>query len=684
MLSDIIRSKDYFMLRKTINGYKIEKFVGAGQFGEVYKATKNNKVYAIKFIRKDFMFKDIQEGRFKREVSALQKVKGKYTVKIFEDGEHMEGSIPYRMIIMEYVNGQTLREIRNGDDKSWNQDKAIALIIDVLKGLKDVHDAGIIHRDLKPENIKITNDGKLKILDYGLAKIIDYSSITQTGKPIGTFFYMSPELAKGEKPIKSGSDYYSVGVMLFELLTGQILFYPATDAQIIHKTINVKPPYPSSLNPKITNNIENVILKLLNKQVFQRYHSIEEIIDALTQMPAEIKPSKAEKVKFYPRIIPNDTSILEDFLKINEIDGVDFPINLHYLYKKLHTLLRRKSNTMEFFADPSTNRMAFTNFRKTKGLRELSYAPQGYDALTPDAFTDDDYLKEFVSKIVELQVTNGCNILTAPFFYFDNTTDDWFPLNLKLLRESIDYVRTNYPQYKISGAICTQAEILCKQKERNTIIEDYGHCKTDFLQFFIDKIYDGVNDAQLYNFILTAKSIKEYSHTKIVACRMPTVALGLLTIGFDAITSGLGVLDSFSKSIIVKEEEGRMPTRYYFRDLLTCVVINAQSKLYQDILSQEDELKKQFPKLGINLKCNCDGCNHGSLSANFQKPRLHFLHEIKKDIEEVNAVKPSEVKTYITSRIDKAYVLQQKLIDNGIKLSSPTYLQTWKDILLKF
>lgn len=672
------------MLGKTINGYKINKFIGSGQFGEVYEATKNNNVYAIKFIRTDFMFKDIQEERFKREVSALQKVKGKYTVEIFEDGEHIEGSIPYRMIVMEYVDGKTLREIRNGDNKPWNQDKTITLIIDVLKGLKDIHDAGIIHRDLKPENIKITKDGKLKILDYGLAKIIDYSSITQSGKPIGTFFYMSPELAKGEKPIKPGSDYYSVGVILFELLTGQILFYPSTDAQIIHKTINVKPPYPSSLNPKITNNIENVILKLLSKQVFQRYNSIEEVIDALIKKPTEIKPSKAEKVKFYPRVIPNDTNVLQDFLKENNIDGVDFPINLHYLYKNLHTLLRKKSDVMEFFADPSTNRMAFTNFRKTKGLRELSYAPQGYDALTPDTFADEDYLKEFVQKVIELQVTNGCNILTAPFFYFDNTTDDWFPVNLKLLRESIDYVRTNYPQYKISGAICTQAETLCREKERNTIIEDYGQCKTDYLQFFIDKIYDEVNDAQLYNFILTAKTIKEYSHTKIVACRMPTVALGLLAVGFDAITSGLGVLDNFTKSIIVKEDEGRMPTRYYFRDLLTCVVINAQSKLYQDILSQEDELKKQFPKLEINLKCNCDGCNHGSLSANFQKPRLHFLHEIKKDIEEVNAVKPSEVKTYITSRIDKAYVLQQKLIDNGIKLSSPTYLQTWKDILLKF
>lgn len=668
---------------KTINGYKIERFVGSGQFGEVYKAIKNNSTYAIKFIRKDFMYADIQDERFRREVSALQKVKSKYAVTIYEEGEHIEGTIPYRMIVMDFVEGETLREIRNKDNKPWPQDKAISLVVEIITGLKDIHSADIIHRDLKPENIKVTKDGNVKILDYGLAKIIDYSSITQTGRPVGTFFYMSPEQAKGEKPIRPGSDYYSVGVMLYELLTGQLLFYPSTDAQIIYKTINVKPPYPASINPRIDNYIENAILKLLSKQVYERYNSIEEIINALTQKPEEVESSKAEKVKYYPRVIPNDTSVLVDFLLKNSIDGVDFPINLHNQYKKLSGLLRQRNSRIDFFADPSTNRMAFTNFRKTKGLRELSYAPQGYDALTADIFNDDDYLKEFVSKVLDLQIANGCNIITAPYFFFDNTSDDWYPINLKLLRESIEYVRKKYPQYKISGAICTQAEILCKQKEREKIIEDFGHCKTDYMQFFIDKIYDDVNDAQLYNFILTAKSIKDYSHTKIIACRIPTVALGLLTIGFDAVTSGLGVIDNFTKSIIIKEDEGRMPTRYYFKDLLMCVVISPKSRLFQDILSQEDELKKLFPKLDISLTCNCDGCSHGTLTENFQKPRLHFLHMMKNEIEEINSLKSLEAKEYFIKRIDNAHSLQQKLVDKGIKLN-PRYLQTWKDILLKF
>lgn len=672
------------MLGKTIHGYKIEKSLGAGQFGDVYKATKDGKTYAIKFIRKSFIYQNINDERFNREIAALQKVKSKYTVQIYEDGEYTEGLTQYRMIVMDCAEGETLRSILNrGKNKPWEQSEAISLVIKILNGLKDIHDAGIIHRDLKPENIQVSN-GEIKILDYGLAKIIDYSSITQTGQPLGTFFYMSPEQVKGEKPITQVSDYYSAGSILFELLTGGILFYPATSAEIIHKTVNVKPPYPSSINPKIENHIENVVLKLLSKQPFQRYNSTHEIIQALTEKQSQIKTGKAEEVKFYPRIIPNDTTVMESFLENNSIYGVDFPINLHGQYKKLNTLLRKRSDKLDFFADPSTNRLAFTNFRKTKGLRELPYAPQGYDALTADVFTDDAYLKDFVEKVIELQVSNGCNILTAPFFFFDNTSDDWYQVNLKLLRESIQYIKNKYPQYNVSGAICTQAEILCRQKEREKIIEDYGNCKTDIMQFFIDKIYDGVNDAQLYNFILTAKSIKEFSHTKIVACRMPTVALGLLTIGFDAITSGLGVIDNFTKAIIVKEDEGRMPTRHYFRDLLLCVVRSPKSRLFEDILSQESELKTIFPKLDINFTCNCDGCNHGTLTESFQKPRLHFLHAIKKDISEINSEKPSEAKQHFIDRIDKAYALQQKLTEKGIKLSSPSYLRTWKEILLKF
>jgi len=316
----------------------------------------------------------------------------------------------------------------------------------------------------------------------------------------------------------------------------------------------------------------------------------------------------------------------------------------------------------------------------------LPYAPDGFDPLDGDDFKDISSIKKFVEKVINLQIANGCSVLTAPFFYFENIGDDWFDINIKMLKESIDLIRRKYPQYKISGAICTNAEIFCRKKERSAIINQYGHCDPDFLQFYIDKICENTVDAQIYNFIKAALEIKNFNKTKIVACRVPAVAMGLLTVGFDAITSGLAVLESFDKGVITKEEDSaRMPTRRYFPELLLSVSMTSKTKLHEEILAIESQIKKDNPKIKFNFECNCPGCQKNPmLSDIFQKPRLHFLCIRGMEIKELNDIKTSEQKKYFFARIDKAYYLQKELIKNGLKLNSPEYLMTWKDILKRF
>ncbi len=672
------------MIGKTINGYAIKEFLGKGSFGEVYKAVKENIYYAIKFIRTDFIF-DIERERLHREIVALQRVDSKSTVKYFEDGDYTENFTNYKYIVMELVEGETLREYLHKKGTALEEAESVALITNILNGINHIHSNNIIHRDLKPENIKIINGSDIKILDYGLSKVIDYSSITQTGAQLGSYYYMSPEQVKGEKPISPVSDFYAIGSMLFELLTGTILFYPSTEAEIVYKTVYVKPPFPSTINPKVTNHLENLILKLLQKEPYERFRTVDEILEELHKPTPAPKVEKAEKLKFYPRLIQNDTTIIDTFLKDNKIDGADFPINLHAQYKSIASLLKKRSSAIDFFADPSTNRLVFTNFRKTKGLVALPYAPTGFDPLEPDYFSTVEIIKDFARTVIDLQIANGCSILTAPFFYFDNTNDDWYVINIKLLRESIDYVREKYPQYKVSGAICTQAETLCRKKERQSIIEDFGYSQMDFCQFYIDEITENTVDAQLYNFILTGKSIKEFNKCKLVACRVPGVAQGLLSVGFDAITSGLAVIESFNKGVIVKDEDSvTMPTRFYFPDLLLSVTMNSGSGLVADILAQEEDLKQKLPDIAFSLSCTCKGCEDGKMSTNFQQPRLHFLHARQKEIAELNAIDVNQRKIYFIERINKAYLLQQKLVGQGIKLKSPSYLLTWKEILEKY
>lgn len=669
------------MLNKVIDGYKVVSYLGKGGFGLVFKAEKDGQFYAIKFIRTDIIRNDIDLQRIEREIAALSKVDSPHAVKYFEHGFYEEAYVKYRYIVMEYLDGKTLREVLSERAVPYEQKEAIEITKSILAGLTDIHAKNIVHRDLKPENIFVTSDG-IKILDYGLSKIIDYSSITQTGAALGTFFYMSPEQIRGNKPVNHTSDFYSIGVMLYEMLTSKILFYPASDAEIIYKTINEKPPFPSTLNPKISNNVENAILKLLEKDSFKRYKTIPEIIDALEKKSKDRDAAKADRLKFYPRFIQTDTEITKAYLDKHTLDGADFPINLHAGYKQLHGILRSKASSMDFFADPGTNRLTFSNFTETSGLVKLPYAPSGFDVLDIADFPDRASIRLYAEKVIDLQVANGCTVLTAPFFWFDNVKDDWFTINIKLLREGSEYVRERYPQYQYSGAICTQAEILCRKSERETIIEDYGNCDIDFLQLYVDKIYEDTTEVQLFNFITTGLSIKEYSKAKIIACRVPSIGLGLLTVGFDAVTSGLAVLDSFSKGVITKEGEARSTTRHYFPDLLKAVT--TKSRVEQDIISQEAALHKQLPHLSFGLTCRCDGCVHDTLTDVFQKPRLHFLCARNVELSEINALSSKDRKKHFMARIDKAYELQTQLISNGIKLDSPKYLQSWKEILGKF
>jgi len=669
------------MLGKDVDGYQIVEYLGKGGFGLVFRAEKAGKSYAIKFIRTEFIRNDYEMKRIDREIAALSKVKSDYTVDYFESGVYTEDYTTYRYIVMEYLEGETLRERLAREAKVYNEEEVIQLIEQILNGIGSIHESSIIHRDIKPENVFITKLG-IKILDYGLSKIIDYSSITQTGSPIGTFFYMSPEQIKGERKITPASDFYSIGVMLYELLTQQILFYPSSDAQIIYKTVNEKPPYPSKINPKISNRVEDIILKLLEKDAFRRFKTTDEIIKALKQPAAAKVALTSDDLKFYARLIQTDTEIVKTFITSGEqFDGADFPINLHKGYKNLHQALRDKGSSFDFMADPGTSRLTFSSFSKTAGLKALPYAPDGYDVLDVADFATVQSVKDYVAEVIDLQVSNGCNILTAPFFWFDNTSDGWYTVNLKMLRESADYVSARYPQYKLLATICTQAEILCRKSERETIIEDYGNCSFDLIEMFVDKIYEDTTEIQLYNYILTGLAIKEFTKAKLIAGRVPSIGLGLLTVGFDAITSGLGVLDSFSKGVIVKDEEGRSGTRFYFPDLLKAVT--TKSKVEQDIASQETRLHGQFGGLQFALNCSCAGCTEVEMTDNFQKPRLHFMHQRAKEIEELNAVDVKDRKAFFFDRIDTAYKLQVEL-SKTIKFGSPNYLNTWKGVLAKF
>lgn len=672
---------------KDVNGYLVGDYIGRGSFGTVYKATKDGQTLAIKFIDKlNIAERYDSPKRLDREIEALKRVQTPYAVRYVDDGDFTENHIDYKFIVMEYVKGKTLDKIFEEEPLPWSTDRAVSFIKELLTGLDMVHSQRLVHRDLKFDNIAICDDGQLKIIDYGLSKIIDFSTLTQSGMMIGAPHFMSPEQILDGKHISYLSDYYAVGVILYALITGQLLFESTSHQEITYKTVNVKPPLPSIYNPKIPTHVENAVIRLLSKQAYERYKTSKEIINALTVETTVQLSTGVNKVKYYPRLMTGDTKIIETLLDITELDGVDYPIHEHKPSKRLDTALKSKKEALDFMADPGTNRMVYTGFRKTISLKNLPYAPQGYNPYEVEDFEDLEKVRDFVKSVIDLQVVNGCNIVTAPYFYFSSASDDWFKINVQLLRASNAYIRAQYPSYRLSATICTSAETLSRKKEQKAILENYTGVDYEFMQLYVDSIQESTNDAQLYNYIQTGLKIKEFTRAKLIACRVPAVGLGLLTVGFDAITSGLAVLDTFNKAIIEKEKDiPQMPIKHYFPDLLMAVTLKKPSGLVDDIMGYEEELKEDFPQFSINLSSKVPESVRDGLSENNQVPKLDFLISRTSEISEINAADIQQRRDNFLKRIDQAIELRRALVKRGVKLGNTTDgLKVWKDVLKQF
>ncbi|MDD2715757.1 MAG: protein kinase [Candidatus Wallbacteria bacterium] len=249
--------------------------IGIGGMGIVYKALDlaRNQTVAIKVIAEKYRNNQKTIRRFiKRDGLAAKRLDHPGIVKVFEV---VEGDMPY--IVMEYVEGESFRKIldRLGRIQPLYV-KRIAL--QVGEALAYAHSNNIIHRDIKPDNIMLHQNRIIKIMDFGLAKILDVSSMTETGEVFGTLYYMPPEQLRGGE-ITEGTDIYALGVTLYEFLTGTLPFKGNNPEQVMYKIFNTLPPPPSKIVPELPPELDRIVMKAIEKEVDKRYQSAYELID---------------------------------------------------------------------------------------------------------------------------------------------------------------------------------------------------------------------------------------------------------------------------------------------------------------------------------------------------------------------------------------------------------------------
>jgi len=279
------------MINRIIRNFEIKELIATGGMAAIYKATQISldRIVAVKILHghlaqdKDFI------TRFEREAKAAANLKHENIVNIIDFGE-TEGVY---FIAMEYVEGKSLKDLIS-TLKFIPYDIGLNIVYEICQGLNHAHQKGVVHRDIKPANILIAYDGVVKITDFGLAQAQDLTSVTVTGSIVGTPAYMSPEQAAGKK-VDNRSDIFSLGVVMYEMMTGIKPFHGENYSSVIHEILTVTPAKPTEINPIVTKDVSNIVEKMLEKDMDKRYQKIFEVSNDISSYFSKKKTEISRK-----------------------------------------------------------------------------------------------------------------------------------------------------------------------------------------------------------------------------------------------------------------------------------------------------------------------------------------------------------------------------------------------------
>jgi serine/threonine protein kinase/Flp pilus assembly protein TadD len=284
------------MIGKTISHYKIIEKLGSGGMGDVYKAedTKLQRIVALKFLPPELTRDEEAQKRFVHEARASSALDHPNIGTIYEIGE----SDGQYFIAMAYYEGETLKDKIESCQEGLDVEEAIDITIQIAQGLTRAHSKDIVHRDIKPANILMTKEGEVKLIDFGLAKLKGHTMLTKAGTTLGTVAYMSPEQTTGGV-VDQRSDIWSLGVMLYEMLTGEQPFKGDYEQAIVYSIMNEQPEFITKIRSEVPVQIEQILEKALVKNPEKRFQSMEEMLGELTIAAEEIKGGRSKKTSVF-------------------------------------------------------------------------------------------------------------------------------------------------------------------------------------------------------------------------------------------------------------------------------------------------------------------------------------------------------------------------------------------------
>jgi eukaryotic-like serine/threonine-protein kinase len=292
--------------------YEVEGVLGQGGMAKVFKGRDKvlGRPVAVKVLSPQFAGDDQFVTRFRREAQAAAALNHPNIVSVFDTGS--QNDVHY--IVMEYVRGRTLRDAIRSEGPLLPE-RAAEIGDAVARALGAAHEAGLVHRDIKPGNIMLTSDGEVKVMDFGIARTATGDTLTQTAAVLGTASYLSPEQAQGES-VDGRSDIYSLGCVLYEMVTGRPPFTGDSPVAIAYKHVKDDPVPPSRVNPDVPDDLEAVIMKSMAKNAANRYQSADEMRQDLQRLlqglPTLATPVLGDTTEHISRTRPEGTAVMTE------------------------------------------------------------------------------------------------------------------------------------------------------------------------------------------------------------------------------------------------------------------------------------------------------------------------------------------------------------------------------------
>ncbi len=675
------------MIGRVIDGFVLNSFQGKGTFGSVFQCEKNGQRYAMKIFSADAVFSEFSkndDNRITREIEALKTVDSPFVVKYITDGYFIDNSCRYYYVVMDYVEGEDLECVLK--ERSFSIAEARQIFISILKGIDSIHQKQLIHRDLKPANIYLLHNGDIKILDFGLSKLIDFTSITNTGDQLGTPLYMSPEQISDSKNIDYRSDYYALGVIFFKLLTNNTPYGNITSRDELYYKIKVEPPIPvRTIIPTIHNSIDNLIESLLAKENYKRPRSVQDILHYLTEETKVLEKQEVFQPSFFVRVW-NEKKVLQEFYADGfSIEHAIFPINHQKHQKNLLQLLKEKQ--VDYIIDPATMRLAYDSYSDVKGLVALPYAPRDLSRLEVDDLSTHMQRQKYVKLVIDEQLQHKSPYVVAPFHISNNSNlvkikmdlnENWFSLDVKLAQETKDYLEKKGYSGKFVSGFCIKADLITTRTERDYFLNVLSALKCDMYWLYVDCINNKSNFSQLYNYANMLLELQNTTHKPVIAGRIGAFGLVLLAFGLYGFESGTARFESFSEDLYKEPSESyNMYVRYYFPELLNSVAIERKNPVkIMQLLATET---------GKDISCTCPYCREQDAQTLVDDglTKKHFLYRRNEEINNIRAFSSIEERvTYVEMQIKDA-IQNYKKLKPIFRDEEAKFLTVWLDVIKK-